>query len=72
MIRRLVLSYVTVAVLVLLCLEIPLGYLYGRIERERVEGQPDGEHPGAAARSTAIGREIASNRPGLPQASAYR
>lgn len=39
MIRRLVLSYVTVAVLVLLCLEIPLGYLYGRFERERVEGQ---------------------------------
>lgn len=39
MIRRLVLSYVTVAVVVLLCLQIPLGYLYGRFERERVEGQ---------------------------------
>ncbi|MEV1286550.1 HAMP domain-containing sensor histidine kinase [Micromonospora sp. NPDC049679] len=39
MTRRLVLSYVTVAVVVLLCLEIPLGYLYARAERERLEGQ---------------------------------
>ncbi|MDH6215534.1 sensor histidine kinase [Streptomyces pseudovenezuelae] len=36
MTRRLLLSYLTLAALVLLCLELPLGYLYSRGERERV------------------------------------
>ncbi|MDH6627611.1 signal transduction histidine kinase [Streptomyces sp. LBL] len=36
MTRRLLLSYLSLAALVLLCLEIPLGYLYSRGERERV------------------------------------
>lgn len=35
MTRRLLLSYLTLAVFVLLCLEIPLGYVYTRAERER-------------------------------------
>jgi signal transduction histidine kinase len=37
--RRLVLSYVSIAVLVLLCLEIPIGFLYAHNERKSVEGQ---------------------------------
>ncbi|MCX4761986.1 HAMP domain-containing histidine kinase [Streptomyces sp. NBC_01275] len=36
MTRRLLLSYLTLAALVLVCLEIPLGYVYSRGERERV------------------------------------
>ncbi|WP_329217114.1 HAMP domain-containing histidine kinase [Streptomyces sp. NBC_01485] len=36
MTRRLLLSYLTLAALVLLCLEIPLGFVYSRGERERV------------------------------------
>ncbi|WP_373559245.1 hypothetical protein [Streptomyces sp. SA15] len=36
MTRRLLLSYLSLAVLVLLCLEIPLGFVYSRGERERV------------------------------------
>jgi len=36
MTRRLLLSYLTLAALVLLCLEIPLGYVYSGAERERV------------------------------------
>ncbi|MGW2044599.1 HAMP domain-containing sensor histidine kinase [Streptomyces sp. NPDC001858] len=36
MTRRLLLSYLTLAALVLLCLEIPLGYVYSRGERDRV------------------------------------
>ncbi|MCX4821277.1 HAMP domain-containing histidine kinase [Streptomyces sp. NBC_01142] len=35
MTRRLLLSYLTLAALVLICLEIPLGYVYTRAERER-------------------------------------
>ncbi|MFF3686300.1 ATP-binding protein [Streptomyces sp. NPDC002187] len=35
MTRRLLLSYLTLAVFVLVCLEIPLGYVYSRAERER-------------------------------------
>jgi signal transduction histidine kinase len=35
MTRRLLLSYLTLAALVLICLEIPLGYVYARAERER-------------------------------------
>ncbi|MEU0809840.1 HAMP domain-containing sensor histidine kinase [Streptomyces sp. NPDC005970] len=34
--RRLLLSYLSLAALVLLCLEIPLGFVYSRGERERV------------------------------------
>jgi signal transduction histidine kinase len=36
MTRRLLLSYLSLAVLLLLCLEIPLGFVYSRSERERV------------------------------------
>ncbi|MER5431918.1 HAMP domain-containing sensor histidine kinase [Streptomyces sp. NPDC002588] len=36
MTRRLLLSYLTLAALLLLCLEIPLGFVYSRGERERV------------------------------------
>ncbi|MGV9568947.1 sensor histidine kinase [Streptomyces nigra] len=36
MTRRLLLSYLSLAVLVLACLEVPLGFLYSRGERERV------------------------------------
>ncbi len=36
MTRRLLLSYLSLAALVLLCLEIPLGFVYSRGERERV------------------------------------
>ncbi|QNP72841.1 HAMP domain-containing histidine kinase [Streptomyces roseirectus] len=36
MTRRLLLSYLTLAALVLLCLELPLGYVYSGAERERV------------------------------------
>ncbi|MGI5408168.1 ATP-binding protein [Streptomyces chartreusis] len=36
MTRRLLLSYLSLAALVLLCLEIPLGFVYSRSERERV------------------------------------
>ncbi|WP_369169194.1 ATP-binding protein [Streptomyces sp. R28] len=36
MTRRLLLSYLSLAGLVLLCLEIPLGFVYSRSERERV------------------------------------
>ncbi|MEV7084872.1 HAMP domain-containing sensor histidine kinase [Streptomyces sp. NPDC093085] len=35
MTRRLLVSYLTLAALVLLCLELPLGYVYSRAERER-------------------------------------
>ncbi|MFG2726528.1 sensor histidine kinase [Streptomyces canus] len=38
MTRRILLSYLTLAALVLLCLEIPLGFVYSRGERERVVG----------------------------------
>ncbi|MEU9173818.1 HAMP domain-containing sensor histidine kinase [Streptomyces sp. NPDC048420] len=38
MTRRILLSYLTLAVLVLLCLEIPLGFVYSRGEREQVVG----------------------------------
>ena len=36
MTRRLLLSYLSLAALLLLCLEIPLGFVYSRGERERV------------------------------------
>ncbi|MCT7356899.1 sensor histidine kinase, partial [Streptomyces sp. 15-116A] len=36
MTRRLLLSYLSLAALVLVCLEIPLGFVYSRAERERV------------------------------------
>ncbi|BAC73367.1 histidine kinase [Streptomyces avermitilis] len=39
MTRRLLLSYLSLAALVLLCLEIPLGFVYSRGERERVVGK---------------------------------
>ena len=35
MTRRLLLSYLSLALLLLLCLEIPLGFVYSRGERER-------------------------------------
>src|SRR5690606_9614591 len=34
--RRLLLSYLSLATLVLLCLEVPLGFIYSRAEREQV------------------------------------
>ncbi|MFC8430153.1 sensor histidine kinase [Streptomyces sp. NPDC057253] len=59
MTRRLLLSYLTLAALVLLCLEIPLGFVYSRGERERVVGaaRDEAESVSAyAALSLATGR----------------
>ncbi|WDV49655.1 HAMP domain-containing sensor histidine kinase [Streptomyces coeruleorubidus] len=36
MTRRLLLTYLSIAVLVLLCLEIPLGFVYSQAERDRI------------------------------------
>ncbi|MET9392093.1 HAMP domain-containing sensor histidine kinase [Streptomyces sp. NPDC006624] len=59
MTRRLLLSYLSLAVLVLLCLEIPLGFVYSRGERERVvnAARDEAESVSAyAALSLAAGR----------------
>jgi signal transduction histidine kinase len=57
--RRLLLSYLSLAALVLLCLEIPLGFVYSRGERERVvnAAKEEAESVSAyAALSLAAGR----------------
>ncbi|MEW2614355.1 HAMP domain-containing sensor histidine kinase [Streptomyces sp. NPDC047880] len=59
MTRRLLLSYLSLAALVLLCLEIPLGFVYSRGERERVvnAAKDEAESVSAyAALSLAAGR----------------
>jgi hypothetical protein len=57
MTRRLLISYLSLAVLVLLCLEIPLGFVYSRGERERVVNAATDEAESAyAALSLAAGR----------------
>ncbi|CAM5256996.1 histidine kinase OS=Streptomyces alboniger OX=132473 GN=CP975_26660 PE=4 SV=1 [Streptomyces alboniger] len=59
MTRRLLVSYLSLAALVLLCLEIPLGFLYSRGERERVitAAKDEAESVSAyAALSLATGR----------------
>ncbi|QKV91224.1 HAMP domain-containing histidine kinase [Streptomyces sp. NA02950] len=49
MIRRLLLGYLTLAALVLLSLEIPLGYVYSRAERERIITAAEDEAESVAA-----------------------
>ncbi|MFJ1731882.1 ATP-binding protein [Streptomyces sp. NPDC088254] len=49
MTRRLLFSYLTLAVLLLACLEIPLGFVYSRGERERVTGQAKDEADSVSA-----------------------
>ncbi|MFF3457230.1 ATP-binding protein [Streptomyces sp. NPDC002730] len=59
MTRRLLLSYLTLAALVLICLEFPLGYVYTRAERERATNAATEEAEsvaGYAALSLAYGR----------------
>ncbi|GGY12460.1 sensor histidine kinase [Streptomyces djakartensis] len=59
MTRRLLVSYLSLAALVLLCLEIPLGFVYSRGERERVvnAAKDEAESVSAyAALSLAAGR----------------
>ncbi|WP_210574271.1 HAMP domain-containing sensor histidine kinase [Streptomyces sp. GESEQ-4] len=59
MTRRLLFSYLSLAALVLLCLEVPLGFVYSRGERERVVGlaRDEAESVSAyAALSLAAGR----------------
>ncbi|WP_367323201.1 sensor histidine kinase [Streptomyces sp. HUAS ZL42] len=59
MTRRLLIGYLTLAALVLLCLEIPLGFVYSRGERERVvnSAKDEAESVSAfAALSLAAGR----------------
>ncbi|WSQ09049.1 HAMP domain-containing histidine kinase [Streptomyces sp. NBC_01231] len=66
MTRRLLVSYLSLAALVLLCLEIPLGFLYSRGERERVvtAAKDEAESVSAyAALSLATGR-AAQDLPG--------
>ncbi|MEU0071569.1 HAMP domain-containing sensor histidine kinase [Streptomyces sp. NPDC006332] len=66
MTRRLLVSYLSLAALVLLCLEIPLGFLYSRGERERVvtAAKDEAESVSAyAALSLAAGR-AAQDLPG--------
>ncbi|WP_432585626.1 HAMP domain-containing sensor histidine kinase [Streptomyces sp. HD1123-B1] len=60
MTRRLLLGYLTLAALVLLSLEIPLGYVYSRAERERIITAAEDEAESVAAfasLSLAAGRE---------------
>ncbi|MGX1907328.1 sensor histidine kinase [Streptomyces phaeochromogenes] len=49
MTRRLLLSYLSLAVLLLLCLEIPLGFVYSRGERERVTNMAKDEAESVSA-----------------------
>jgi len=58
--RRLLLTYLSIAVLVLLCLEIPLGYVYSRAERDRMISAAHDEAASLSAfteLSMAVGRE---------------
>ncbi|MFE7760698.1 sensor histidine kinase [Streptomyces sp. NPDC057438] len=60
MTRRLLLSYLSLAALVLLCLEIPLGFVYSRAERERIVNSANDEAESVAAYtalSLAAGRQ---------------
>ncbi|NJP51648.1 HAMP domain-containing histidine kinase [Streptomyces sp. SBST2-5] len=59
MTRRLLLSYLSLATLVLLCLEVPLGFIYSRAEREQVVNSARNEAESVAsyaALSLATGR----------------
>ncbi|MFG3088025.1 sensor histidine kinase [Streptomyces antibioticus] len=70
MTRRLLLSYLTLAALLLVCLEFPLGFLYSRGERERVinAAQDEAESVSAyAALSIAAGRAAQD----LPERAAH-
>ena len=49
MTRRLLLSYLSLAALVLLGLEIPLGFVYSRAERERIVNSANDEAESVAA-----------------------
>ncbi|MFD3327942.1 ATP-binding protein [Streptomyces sp. NPDC058701] len=49
MTRRLLLGYLTVALLVLLCLEVPLGIVYGRAEQQRATRAAEDEAESLAA-----------------------
>ncbi|WP_179166681.1 HAMP domain-containing sensor histidine kinase [Streptomyces sp. CB03238] len=49
MTRRLLLSYLTVALLVLLCLEVPLGIVYSRAEQQRATQAAEDEAESLAA-----------------------
>ncbi|MGA4863156.1 sensor histidine kinase [Streptomyces lavendulocolor] len=49
MTRRLLLSHLTVALLVLLCLEVPLGIVYGRAEQQRATRAAEDEAESLAA-----------------------
>lgn len=49
MTRRLLLGYLSLAVLVLLCFEIPLGYIYSRSEKERVISAAEDEAESVSA-----------------------
>ncbi|TPQ18249.1 sensor histidine kinase [Streptomyces sporangiiformans] len=60
MTRRLLLSYLSLAAFVLLCLEIPLGIVYSRAERERIVNSANDEAESVSAfasLSVASGRE---------------
>ncbi|MDX2785123.1 sensor histidine kinase, partial [Streptomyces caniscabiei] len=60
MTRRLLLSYLSLAALVLLGLEIPLGFVYSRAERERIVNSANDEAESVAA-FTAL--SLAAHRP---------
>ncbi|MFJ2112608.1 MULTISPECIES: ATP-binding protein [unclassified Streptomyces] len=61
MTRRLLLSYLTLAALVLVCLEIPLGYVYSRAERDRAT---NAAHQEAEAVADFAALSLAYGRPG--------
>ncbi|MEU5525086.1 HAMP domain-containing sensor histidine kinase [Streptomyces sp. NPDC047860] len=64
MTRRLLLTYLSIAVLVLLCLEIPLGLIYSRAERDRMISAA---HDEAASLSAFAELSMAAGRePDLP------
>ncbi|MFC9842935.1 hypothetical protein ACFWFF_25080 [Streptomyces sp. NPDC060223] len=49
MTRRLLLNHLSIAVLVLLCLELPLGFVYSRAERDRIIDAAHGEAASVSA-----------------------
>jgi signal transduction histidine kinase len=61
MTRRLLVSYLSLAALVLLCLEIPLGFVYSRAERERAT---NAAHEEAEAISDYAAISLSYGRPG--------
>ncbi|WP_328871214.1 HAMP domain-containing histidine kinase [Streptomyces sp. NBC_00287] len=70
MTRRLLIGYLTLAALVLLCLEIPLGFVYSRGERERVA---DAARDEAESVSAYAALSLAADRAGqsLPERVAH-